>query len=179
MDYAKLLKSGVKHITSLKRKEVDQSQKKKKDFQRFNIKLGYCIDNSKNSNKIKNLEQKLRSQREILFNMINSKGKINFILDSNTNIELVSEDWEKLSSKQPTLSFLQYFKDLTHPDDYKHLKSKLNNLIQKKSKKIYLEFRIKNYNKNWKKQQLEMNAINDSKGNIIYYFGSFFPFPNI
>ncbi len=128
---------------------------------------------ARNIHQVKILEQKLRSQRKILINMIKSNHKVIFIMDTNGIIELVSDNCTNYTANNQPITPNEFFKKISHPDDYVMIIQNIDLLLAHKNTKWDTEFRLKGLNGNWHKQDLEINAINNSNDEIIYFFGSF------
>ncbi|OYT15144.1 MAG: hypothetical protein B7C24_14535 [Bacteroidetes bacterium 4572_77] len=129
---------------------------------------------ARNIDQIKTLEQKLRDQRKMLFNMINTNGKVNFILDGKGNIDLTSNNWEEITSQAISASINKSFLQIVHKDDYKNISKTMNDLLQNNKKKSFSEFHLSSFPEKKATYNLEMNAINDEFDQTSYLFGSFF-----
>ena len=128
---------------------------------------------ARNIHQVKILEQKLRSQREILINMIKSDHKVIFIIDTQGIIELVSDNCTNYTTSNQPITPNIFFKKISHPDDYIKITQNINLMLDRKTSQWETEFKLKDSNGSWHKQELEIKAISNSNNEIIYFFGSF------
>lgn len=130
---------------------------------------------ARNVNRIKNLENRLRYQKEMLLNMLNTSEKIRFTINKQQLIEFISDNWEIYSGHSNTKTINHKLIDFAHPDDIDLINSKLSPLFSSELKNCNFTCRIQYADKTWHAQKVEISSILYTNGEVKYYVGSLLP----
>jgi len=130
---------------------------------------------ARNVNRIKKLENRLRYQKGMLLNMLNTSEKISFTINKQHLIEFISDNWEKYTGHSSTRTINHKLIDFAHTDDLDHIDSKLEPLYSNSTDSCSFTCKLQYADKTWHSQKADLFSIRDTKGEVLYFVGSLLP----
>jgi len=130
---------------------------------------------ARNINRIKKLENRLRYQKGMLLNMLNTSEKISFTINKQYLVEFISDNWEKYTGHSSTKTINHKLIDFAHPDDLQHIDSKLAPLYANSTDTCSFTCKLQYADKTWHSQKADFFSIRNTEGEVLYFVGSLIP----
>ncbi len=117
-----------------------------------------------------NIRQILESEEKYKF-LIDHIGEIIFICNKDYNFTFLNPQWNKMLGYYPGSGLGKCLFDFVHEEDFMLVKEKLQRLFTQSSKVINLEYRLKDFDGNWKHHLMTGTPIRNSDGEVVEFLG--------